>query len=197
MKKEFNIYALDYLNNLGKSFTQSNIEKLYFLSNKIYEIWNNENNLFICGNGGSAANAEHIANDFHYGIAEMSANRTKGLRVEALTSNSGIVTCLANDIGYENIFSYQLSVKAKKDDLLLILSGSGNSKNIINAIKKCKEMGIYTCAILGYDGGVAKNISDLAIHFDVNDMQISEDLQMISMNICMKWITESTKSINS
>ena len=58
-------------------------------------------------------------------------------------------------------------------------------------------MGIYTCAILGYDGGVAKNISDLAIHFDVNDMQISEDLQMISMNICMKWITKLTKTIDS
>ena len=120
MKEEFCKYGLNYLNKLQKSLNESNLEKLYILSNKIYEIWDNENNFFICGNGGSAANAEHIANDFHYGIAEMSLNRTKGLKVDALTSNSGIVTCLANDIGYENIFSYQLPVKAGKQDFLLI-----------------------------------------------------------------------------
>ena len=101
-----------------------------------------KNCLFICGNG-SSANAEHIANDFHYGIAEMSNN--KGLKVDALTSNSAIVTCLANDIGCENIFSYQLSVKAK-EDLLLVLSGSGNSKNIIKALDKANEMGMFSVA---------------------------------------------------
>ena len=122
------------------------------------------------------------------------SNNNKGLKVDALTSNSAIVTCLANDIGYENIFSYQLSVKANKEDLLLVLSGSGNSKNIIKALDKANEMGMFSVAVLGFDGGKAKDIATLPIHFPVDDMQISEDLQMISMNICMKWIAELTKN---
>ena len=193
MRQDFEIFVFEYLKNLKNCFNSINIEKLYFLSEKILEIWEGKNCLFICGNGGSSANAEHIANDFHYGIAEMSDNN-KGLKVDALTSNSAIVTCLSNDIGYENIFSYQLSVKAKKEDLLLVLSGSGNSKNIIKALDKANEMGMFSVAVLGFDGGKAKDIATLPIHFPVDDMQISEDLQMISMNICMKWIAELTKN---
>jgi len=194
MRQDFEIFVFEYLKNLKNCFSSKNIEKLHFLSEKILEIWEENNCLFICGNGGSSANAEHIANDFHYGIAEISNNKNKGLKVDALTSNSAIVTCLANDIGYENIFSYQLSVKAKKKDLLLVLSGSGNSKNIIKALEKANEIGIFSVAVLGFDGGKAKDIATLPIHFPIDDMQISEDLQMISMNICMKWIAELTKN---
>ena len=143
MRQDFEIFVFEYLKNLKNCFSSKNIEKLHFLSEKILEIWEENNCLFICGNGGSSANAEHIANDFHYGIAEISNNKNKGLKVNALTSNSAIVTCLANDIGYENIFSYQLSVKANKKDLLLVLSGSGNSKNIIKALDKANEMGFF------------------------------------------------------
>ena len=82
------------------------IEKL---AESLTEAWLNERNVFICGNGGSAANAIHIANDLHYGIANK--KRNKGLRVEALPANSAILTCLANDTGYENIYSQQIEVK--------------------------------------------------------------------------------------
>ncbi len=197
MNRDFDKFAFEYLKKLEQCFTKNNIEKLYYFSEKIFKTWRDENYFFICGNGGSASNAEHIANDFHYGIAEMSFNKNKGLNVDALTSNSGIVTCLANDIGYENVFSYQLSVKAKKNDLLLVLSGSGNSPNIISALNKANEIGMFSVALLGFDGGKAKDIASLPIHFDLNDMQIAEDLQMISMNICMKWIVELTKNNES
>ena len=108
------------------------------LSKEILKVWNSQNNIFICGNGGSSANAQHIANDFIYGVGiskEKIQNNIKGLKIEALTSNANIITCLANDIGYENIFSYQLSVKAKEGDLIIVLSGSGNSSNVVNALK--------------------------------------------------------------
>ena len=93
------------------------------------KIWQEERNLFICGNGGSAANAIHLANDFHYGVGACgNPPYTKGLKVEALPANAGVITCLGNDIGYENIYSHQLNNKATTGDLLIVLSGSGNSK---------------------------------------------------------------------
>jgi len=76
----------------------------------------------------------------------------------------------------------------KKNDLLLALSGSGNSTNIINAIKTANKKNMITFAILGYEGGEAKKIANFPIHFEVNDMQISEDLQLIVGHLCMKWL---------
>ena len=91
-------------------------------------------------------------------------------------------------MGYENIFSEQLAVSGRKNDLLLVLSGSGNSKNIFNALIMAKKMGMHTSAILGFDGGTCKEITDLPVHVEVNDMQISEDIQLVLGHMIMKWI---------
>ena len=141
--------------------------------------------LFICGNGGSGANSNHAENDFVYGVSKMIG---KGVNAVSLSANSAVISCLANDEGYHNIFSYQLRVKAKAGDVLLVLSGSGNSQNIIEAIKHANEMGVETFAILGFDGGKAKTLVNHPIHFDVNDMQISEDLQMILLHMISQWL---------
>ena len=152
--------------------------------------------IFWCGNGGSAANAIHIANDLHYGLG-VNANRDgRGLKVEALPANSAVITCLANDTGYENIFSHQLRVKAKKDDLLIVLSGSGNSPNIINVLKEGNEIGMKSYGILGFDGGKCKSLATNSIHFEINDMLISEDIQMIVFNICFQWIVKKYSKNN-
>ena len=148
---------------------------------------NKRNSVYLCGNGGSAANANHIANDFLYGL---SSKLKKGLNVESLSSNVAVITCLANDIGYENIFSEQIKNKGKKDDLLIVLSGSGNSKNIIKAIQQAKKINVNTFGIIGYDGGKAKKILDDCIHFKLNDMQIVEDLQMFVCHVCCKWLSQ-------
>ena len=144
----------------------------------------------LYGNGGSAANAIHIANDFIYGVGACGlGEKIPGIKVEALSSNSGILTCLANDTGYENIYSYQLDVKANPKDLLIVLSGSGNSANIINALLKAKEKKLKTFAIVGFDGGKCLFEAEKVIHFKVKDMQISEDLQLIVAHICMQWLS--------
>jgi len=145
--------------------------------------------LYICGNGGSAGNAQHLANDFLYGI---SPNKANAIRVEALSANSAVLTCLGNDIGYKNIFSHQLKVKAKSGDILLVLTGSGNSENIIEAITTAKSFNMYTAGLLGFSGGKAKQILDLPIHFAVDDMQISEDLQLIAGHMLMKILCDET-----
>ena len=148
--------------------------------------------MFICGNGGSAANALHIANDLFYGIGACGpAPVIPGVKAEALPASVGIVTCLANDTGYENIFSHQLAVKAGPSDVLLVLSGSGNSKNVVNAILKSKELKMKSHAIVAFDGGKCKQIAQNTIHFQVNDMQIAEDTQLIVGHICMQWLNKN------
>ena len=168
------------------------VEQIEKLANHLLRCWKSEKNIFICGNGGSAANAIHIANDLHYGAGACGSSPSiKGLRVEALTSNSAVITCLGNDIGYENIFSHQLNNKAAKGDLLIVLSGSGNSRNIMNALLVAKEIEVFSFAILGFKGGKCINYADEAIHFSIDDMQIAEDTQLIVGHLCMQWLTRN------
>ena len=170
---KFKDHLNDYIFRLKSTFNKKNIDCIEQLSKEIINIWENNNKIFICGNGGSGANAIHIANDFHYGLGNgVNKEKMSGMNVESLVSNQAIITCLANDTGYENIFSYQLEVKACSEDLLIVLSGSGNSPY----------------AILGFDGGLCKKLASKVIHFEIDDMLISEDLQMITFNICFEWI---------
>ena len=179
-----------YLAKISNSFSEEIYNAIESLALELREVWLNGNQVFICGNGGSAANAIHIANDFLYGSGACGpGDKIPGIKVEALSSNSGVLTCVANDTGYENIYSYQLDVKSNPNDLLIALSGSGNSANIINAILKAKEKKLRSFAILGFDGGKCLQEADKAIHFKVNDMQVSEDLQLIAAHICMQWLS--------
>lgn len=155
------------------------------LAQDLLRCWKDKRQLFICGNGGSAGNAVHIANDFSYGIAQTYG---EALRVHALPANTSVITCLANDIGYENIFSHQLLVQANQNDLLLVMSGSGNSPNVLNALDAAQDIGMKTFAILGFSGGQAKSKADVPIHFQVHDMQVSEDLQIILCHMIMQWL---------
>ena len=160
-----------------------NVEKLAY---DMRQVWDSGGQLFLCGNGGSAGNAIHLANDFLYGVGK---DDRPGIRVEALTGNQAVLTCLANNYG--EIFSQQLRVKAIENDLLMVLSGSGNSKNVIRALEVAKEMDIKSYAILGFDGGKCKNLADVPIHFPVADMQISEDLQLVVGHMCMQWLASN------
>jgi D-sedoheptulose 7-phosphate isomerase len=152
------------------------------LAQKILSAQKEGQHIFLCGNGGSAANAMHIANDL-----VCLRIKGKGVRVTALPANQAVLTCLANDNGYENIFSFQLEQLGKPGDILIALSGSGNSANILKAIDTAKNMGISTCAILGFNGGKCLGSADIPIHFPINDMQIAEDLQLIVGHMLMQW----------
>ncbi len=155
------------------------------LADDMLRCWKTKQQVFLCGNGGSAGNAMHLANDFLYGVAKKSGG---GIRVLALSANPAVMTCLGNDIGYGQIFSEQLAVQAQPGDLLIALSGSGNSPNIVNAIEQAKVMGVKSYAVLGYSGGKCKDLADVAIHFSVEDMQIAEDLQLIVGHMLMQWL---------
>ena len=172
-----------YNNDLKNALDLLPKKQIKNLAEELNAAWKNKNSIFLCGNGGSAGNANHIANDLIFAAGKK--NR-KGIKVESLASNPAIITCLANDIGYENIFSEQIKVKGVGGDLLIVLSGSGNSKNVINAIKEAKKNRLDTFAILGFDGGKCKKILKDYIHYNIDDMQISEDMQMIVLNMCIQ-----------
>ena len=172
----------DYHKLIQEVWNNLHLENIGCLENDLFDAWKKRNKVFLCGNGGSAANANHLANDLLYGICPDG----EGIMVNSLSSNASVSTCLANDIGFDHIFSKQLSILGSKNDLLLVMSGSGNSENIIEALLQAKKMGIKTHAMLGFNGGKSKEIADNGIHFEVQDMQISEDMQMIIGHILMK-----------
>jgi D-sedoheptulose 7-phosphate isomerase len=173
----------DYPQRLSKALADADWTPAETLAAALYALWKAGGQVFLCGNGGSAANALHIANDLLYGV---SRGRAPGLRVHALPANVAALTCLANDCGYDEVFALQLRTYARPGDLALVLSGSGNSPNILKALGEAKALGLQTAAVLGYSGGKAKALADIAIHFAVDDMQISEDLQLVVGHYCMQ-----------
>tara|TARA_Y100000589_G_scaffold320173_1_gene349759 strand:+ start:2575 stop:3183 length:609 start_codon:yes stop_codon:yes gene_type:complete len=196
-KKEIKIVAQNYLDDLFNSFDDEVFEKIEILSSLLLSAWENNRKIFICGNGGSGANSIHIANDFLYGVGATGKGPIlPGLSIESLVANQAVITCLSNDIGYENIFSYQLKVKASKNDILIVLSGSGNSKNILNAIKFANANNIYSFALLAFDGGECKNVINDYIQINENNMELAEDSQMIIFNICKKYLSSIKSEIS-
>ena len=178
----------DYSRRLQEVLSTADWSGVQKLAQDMLECWRKGSRVFLCGNGGSAGNAIHLANDFLYGIAKKTGG---GLKVMALSANSAVITCLANDVGYEHIFSEQLAVQAELGDLLIVLSGSGNSPNNLRVVEKAREIGVKSYAVLGFNGGQCKKIVDEPIHFPVNDMQISEDLQIIVGHMLMQYLYQN------
>ena len=181
MQQQIDAYTKNLIHALGSGGMRQVPQLCYAMR----EAWQTGRTIFLCGNGGSAGNAMHLANDFLYGVGRL---KGVGMRVEALSANSSVLTCLANDLGYDQIFAEQLRVKANPSDVLIVLSGSGNSPNVVRAIEVGNSMGMKTFAVVGYSGGKCKDIVQCPIHFQVDDMQIAEDLQLIVGHMCMQWL---------
>lgn len=181
-----------YANRLNTVLSGADWAPVVELAQKISDCWRTGKRVLICGNGGSAGNAAHLANDFLYGVAKRTGG---GINVLALSANPSVITCLANDVGYEHIFSEQLAVHGEPGDLLIVLSGSGNSPNVVRALEQARSMGIESCAILGYSGGRCKDLADIPIHFAIDDMQIAEDLQMVVGHMVMQWLSRRAPQV--
>jgi D-sedoheptulose 7-phosphate isomerase len=186
--------ARDYASRLTAALAAADMAAIGRLGEAMLNAWGGRKQVFFCGNGGSAGNAVHLANDLLYGIAKTLGG---GMKVQALPANTAVVTCLANDIGYEQIFSAQIAVLGEQGDLLIALSGSGNSPNILKALEAARERGLTTAAILGYSGGKAKAMCDIPVHFAVDDMQISEDLQLVVGHMAMQWLYANRQQVLS
>ena len=150
----------------------------------LYDAFENQRTIFLAGNGGSASTASHFGQDLAKGtLASMDA--TRRFRVIPLTDNVGYITALANDEGYESIFEQQLRGLAREGDLLVAISGSGNSPNILRAVAYAKSIGMKTIGVTGYDGGKLLREADQSVHVPIWDMGMAEALHGVIFHIAM------------
>ena len=185
---------MDYLQELQKYrdweievYQKLKIEDVNTVMNVLEEARLANKHIYICGNGGSAATASHYAGDFNKGVSEKLDVK---YNFECLSDNIPTMMAVANDISYDEVFRYPLKNKMKQGDILIGISGSGNSKNVVNAFEYAKSIGGTVIAIVGYNGGKMKELADYSIHVDINDMQISEDLHMI-LDHMMMWVLKN------
>ena len=175
-----NNFALDYINKLKETLDALPLEKVKNAANLILHTFNDNKQVFIMGNGGSAVNASHFACDLSKGtLKRMYDKNEKRFRVTSLTDNVATITAYANDLTYDDIFVQQLRNLAQEDDLIIVLSGSGNSYNVIGALQYAKEIKANTIALLGFDGGEAKNLADCSIVIPSDHYGRIEDTQLI------------------
>ena len=149
--------------------------------------------IFIMGNGGSASTASHITCDFNKGC---SYNQDKKFKIICLNDNIATMLAYANDVNYESIFAEQLKNFLKEGDIVIGLSGSGNSKNILNAIEYANSKNAITIGLTGYNGGKLKEIAKFSVNTNINDMQIAEDVHMMLCHMVYNILMDGFASNN-
>jgi D-sedoheptulose 7-phosphate isomerase len=132
--------------------------------------------VFIMGNGGSSSTASHFVADFNKGL---SLGKKKRFRFICLADNTATITAYANDLSYDDIFVEQLRNFLEPADLVIAISGSGNSRNVIKAIEYANAVGATTLGLTGYDGGALRKLARHGVHIPIDDMQVTEDLHMV------------------
>lgn len=166
---------LNYFNGALASLDSAQVDEMLDL---IIDAYENERTVFIFGNGGSASNATHLANDLVKGTLR-SMDQSKRLKAMALTDNIALMTAYGNDEGYPTIFEQQLRTFAKPGDLVIAISGSGNSPNVITAIEWANNNGLHTIGVTGFGGGKLKGLAKTSVHVPLNDMCTSESVHSV------------------
>lgn len=167
-----------YIENLCQILNSIDNDELAKFVDLVKEAQSKQHTVFIIGNGGSASTASHWATDLGKGLHH---RKNQGVKALSLSDNVSWISAAANDINYDSVFSDQLRAHAKEGDLLIAISASGNSPNIIKAIQQAKDMDVTTLSIVGFDGGKAKESSDFTVHIptDHGKYGLAEDVQLI------------------
>ncbi len=186
MKQTIKNELISHLNIVNEIINtlENDIEKACLL---VTNTLKNGNKILLCGNGGSAADAQHIAAE----LVGRYKNNRKGLPAIALTTDSSIITSISNDFGYENLFSRQIESLANTNDLIIGISTSGNSINIINALKIGKEMGCMTLGFSGNNGGEMNNLCDLNLIIPSSDTPRIQEIHILIGHIICQIVDES------
>ena len=164
----------NYIEILNKALKTVNVTKLDEIKSEIMKRVDGDGEIHLLGNGGSAANAHHIVGDYMKTFAFCSKN----LKINCLSDNSCYLTAAANDLDYSQVYEILVNSRIKRSDLLIVLSGSGNSLNLVKAIRAAKLKGIKTAGIVSFTGGALLDLLDIPIYVRVNDMEIAEDCQL-------------------
>ncbi len=166
----FKDYTLK-INQALEKVDQLQVDNLF---NKIDTILGSNSNIYLLGNGGSQANAHHIAGDFMKTFSMVGLK----LKISCIADNVCHLTAAANDLSFEDAYAMLIENIIDKDDFIIYLSGSGNSLNLVKCARKACLAKIKQAAIVGFTGGALKNIVDYPVHIDFDDMEISEDIQL-------------------
>ena len=181
----FNKYLNYYFQELSKSVLNSKKKNLEKAIDLIIDKIKKKRTIFVCGNGGSAAIANHYVCDFLKFFRDRTIYKPK---IISLSSNLETITAISNDISYDKIFSYQAESLSSKTDLFIIISSSGNSKNIKELLKFTNKKKIKTIGFSGFDGGYLKKNCSASIHLNAKNYGISEDGHHILMHIILQYI---------
>jgi D-sedoheptulose 7-phosphate isomerase len=175
----------NYLKQVLDSITPESI-------NSLVEVFENAraagNTIFVAGNGGSATTATSMANDIGFDVIKKTGT-DKPFRVLALTDNTSVITAIANDVGYENIFLNQLKIHYRQGDMLLAISASGNSPNVLVAAEWVKEQGGCIISFVGFTGGKLKALSDVVVHVksETGEYGPVEDAHLVLNHVLAHW----------
>lgn len=173
-------FVKDYLKTLKKELDTLELHKIVKVVDVLFDAWKNGKQVFIFGNGGSASTASHFACDLGKGtLQRVYDQKERRFRVMSLTDNVAMMTAFANDLSYEDIFVQQLSNLVNPGDVVIGLTGSGNSSNVVKAIKFANKNGATTIAFLGFDGGKVKDIVNNHILIKSNHYGRLEDAHLV------------------
>jgi D-sedoheptulose 7-phosphate isomerase len=178
----------NYMGTLKNTLDKLDKEQINKAINVLIKARDEKKNIFIMGNGGSAATASHFAGDFNKGL---SLNHEKRFRYICLNDNIPTMLSLANDVSYEAVFVEPLKNFLEDGDVVVGISGSGNSKNVINAVEFAKQKANTIIGLSGYKGGRLMELSDIKLHVPIENMQIVEDIHMMFDHLMMYTISNS------
>lgn len=182
-----------YMQTLHDASKTVDADAFQQVADSLLNVFNNGGILYVCGNGGSAAISNHMTCDVMKGV-QTDTDITP--RIVSLSSNVEIITAIANDIDYANVFSYQLSTMAKPEDALMTISSSGNSENIIRAIDVAKGKGIPTYALSGFEGGRSAKNADINLHVATDNYGVIEDVHQSIMHSLAQYLRMSGMPID-
>lgn len=188
IKNRLNIrsFVNDYYERLDKCLKKIPTENIQKVTNLISKTIKNNNTIYVCGNGGSAAIANHYVCDY---FKQLSKYTTLKANIKSLNSDTYLISAISNDISYDQIFKIQAERLIKKNDILILISSSGNSKNIKNVLKYCNKKKIKTIGFSNFSGGYLNKNCTISIHSKINNYGIGEDINHILMHLIMQYIS--------
>ena len=193
-KNNLKLFYFEYLNKLtsvAKSIDTISLNNAIELITKTIK---KNNFIYVCGNGGSAAIADHYICDFFKQLSKYTNLKAK---IKNLNSDSSLISAISNDISYDEIFKIQAERYMMKNYILILISSSGNSKNIKKVLKFCKKKKIKTIGFTNFSGGFLKKNCDISIHSKINNYGIGEDINHILMHMMMQFISLNHLNISS
>ena len=179
----------EYISGLKCVLDDLPVESIEQVVSRLHDAYVRDRQVFVAGNGGSAATASHMACDLSKTVlGSPPAASVRRFRVQALTDNVSLMTAWGNDVHYDCIFAEQIRGLARRGDVLLVISGSGNSANIIQAVRTARDLGLSTIGLLGFDGGRVRGMLDHSVTVESEDYGFIEDAHMVLVHLVTAYL---------